>query len=185
MNYSRLIKSVIVFSTLLVFAACDESDTPINDNDSIIPDRTLSEIEQFLRIHNQARQEVGVPDLEWSEELADYAREWGEELIKDCSFKHRPSDGPFAQEHGENLYLAWGMDSLSLSAAALAWYDEIDAYNGQAIGEGDISDYGHYTQMVWRTTTQLGAAKVRCENGTFIIVANYSPRGNWIGERPY
>jgi pathogenesis-related protein 1 len=43
----------------------------------------------------------------------------------------------------------------------------------------------HYTQVVWRNTLRIGAAKVRCNNGGTIIVMNYDPPGNYVGQKPY
>ena len=41
---------------------------------------------------------------------------------------------------------------------------------------------GHFTQVVWRGSTHVGAAV--SPNGQF-VVANYSPPGNWMGQVPW
>ena len=43
---------------------------------------------------------------------------------------------------------------------------------------------GHYTQIVWKTTTEFGCAKSICE-GNVTWVCNYNPPSNWVGEKPY
>ncbi|PRQ00564.1 Cysteine-rich secretory protein family protein [Enhygromyxa salina] len=51
---------------------------------------------------------------------------------------------------------------------------------------------GHYTQVVWRDSTEIGCAVARCSSNSpfgggewFMAVCNYSPAGNYTGERPY
>ena len=52
---------------------------------------------------------------------------------------------------------------------------------------------GHYTQIVWRSSTLVGCAYARCtQNSPFsgfptwdFWVCDYSPPGNWVGQRPY
>lgn len=39
---------------------------------------------------------------------------------------------------------------------------------------------GHFSQMVWKDTKQLGIGLAKGKNGAFYVVANYSPRGNII-----
>lgn len=42
---------------------------------------------------------------------------------------------------------------------------------------------GHFTQLVWAGTTQVGVAIVRCANlARTYVVAQYSPAGNREGE---
>jgi hypothetical protein len=46
---------------------------------------------------------------------------------------------------------------------------------------GNWADVGHYTQMVWRTTTAVGGARAT-GGGNDVLVCRYSPPGNVIGE---
>jgi hypothetical protein len=39
--------------------------------------------------------------------------------------------------------------------------------------------------MVWKSTKQVGIAVSKCDDGAIIIVANYNPTGNFMGETPY
>ena len=42
---------------------------------------------------------------------------------------------------------------------------------------------GHFTQVVWKNTQKLGIAKAKSpKSGKIIVVANYEPAGNWIGQ---
>jgi len=41
---------------------------------------------------------------------------------------------------------------------------------------------GHFSQMVWKNSTELGMAMARDHTGKVIVVANYNPHGNFIGQ---
>lgn len=41
---------------------------------------------------------------------------------------------------------------------------------------------GHFTQMVWKGSEQLGCGSVTASSGALYVVCNYSPPGNYIGE---
>jgi hypothetical protein len=43
---------------------------------------------------------------------------------------------------------------------------------------------GHYTQVVWSGTRELGCGVARSPSRE-IWVCNYNPPGNYIGQRPY
>jgi hypothetical protein len=41
---------------------------------------------------------------------------------------------------------------------------------------------GHFTQVIWKESTELGIAKAKGKNGSTYIVANYNPGGNMMGD---
>lgn len=146
---------------------------------------TAAEASEALRFHNEARKEVDVPPLEWSQELAAYAQAWANHLAElDCEFKHRPYDGEWKQLYGENIFAGSGTPYSSLDASK-SWYSEKKEYTFGPISDLNWAKTGHYTQMVWRNTQKLGMGTATCPNGTVIIVANYNPAGNVTGQKPY
>jgi len=142
--------------------------------------------------HNRARTAVKpparppLPPLSWSEALATVARQWAEQ----CRFEHNPDLKD--QKLGENL-AAFSDATGSVGKAVGNWVAEAADYDLEANRCDPGAVCGHYTQVVWRDTREVGCAVVHCQkNSPFpqfprwqLWVCDYSPPGNWVGERPY
>ncbi len=138
----------------------------------------------ILEAHNVRRRAAGLTPLEWSAGLSAYAQEWANYLATHgCAMKHRPSDGEFKQRFGENLYIAT-LYAYTPSDGVNDWYAEKKLYDGSPIDPQKFHPYGHYTQMMWHSTTHVGAGIAVCGN-MFILVCNYDPAGNVVGQLPY
>lgn len=141
---------------------------------------TQQQAQEALNIHNEAREQVGVQELVWSAELAQFAQQWADHLAKNgCEMEH--SGGAT----GENLYWTSHAVNSSPSDAVHAWYSEKKEFKNQPISMGKLHKTGHYSQMVWKSTTHVGIAMAKCSTGGAIVVANYNPPGNYLGERAY
>jgi uncharacterized protein YkwD len=140
--------------------------------------------QKALDYHNEIRKKVGSPNLKWSTELAKYAQAWADQLAGTCKMKHRPATGPWKQKYGENIFWASNADYTPLDACK-NWYEEIEFFKPGKLTEKVWQKAGHYTQMVWKKTSHMGMGIAICKNRGMIIVANYNPPGNFIGEKPY
>ncbi|WP_275593164.1 pathogenesis-related family 1 protein [Streptomyces deccanensis] len=136
------------------------------------------EVRGFLAVVNQARADVGVPPLVWDESVAAQARSWARLRVADCELVHSNS------RYGENLAKG-SSPRYSLADAARLWLDEKSDYDRPSNSCVNDRECLHYTQLVWRASTRVGAAKARCGNGWTYVVANFDPPGNWVGRRPY
>ncbi|CAI4552196.1 BAQ_1a_G0028950.mRNA.1.CDS.1 [Saccharomyces cerevisiae] len=124
-----------------------------------------------LAEHNKKRAlHKDTPALSWSDTLASYAQDYADNY--DCSGTLTHSGGPY----GENLAL--GYDG---PAAVDAWYNEISNYDFS--NPGFSSNTGHFTQVVWKSTTQVGCGIKTCGGawGDYVI-CSYNPAGNYEGE---
>ena len=166
------------------------SCTKENENTSVdSSDRyglTQEDIDQALLIHNNARSEVGVSNLKWSTELSKDAAEWAAQMAKEDRMYH--SENEARPNQGENLFYTTATDSLtSARNASQLWYEEIELYTYSPIlsGENDFYAIGHYTQMIWSSTTEVGMAMAVSGSGKTYVAARYSPQGNFVGQYPY
>lgn len=142
---------------------------------------TPAERKEFVDYHNRARAEVNVEPVTWSDRLAEGAQSWADQLARRGLLQHSSGSG-----YGENL----AIHSSVLGGAAL-WYAEKPDYVPGSEIPGNFGTFkaGHYTQMVWRDTREIGAGKARIQagryRGQFVIVCRYNPPGNYLGEPAY
>jgi uncharacterized protein YkwD len=133
----------------------------------------------FLKVHNTARASVGVGNLIWSDSLAAGAQAWASKLAELDTLDHSKAEGAY----GENLFS--GSEGYTPADAAKDWLTEKDGYSGGAITMENFASVGHYTQMVWSSTTEVGYGVAKSTSGNVYIVARYSPAGNFLGQKPY
>ncbi|MEI9952694.1 MAG: CAP domain-containing protein [Pseudomonadota bacterium] len=154
--------------------------------------------------HNVVRAAVDsntpLPPIVWSDKLAQYAQQWADQLATtSCSSPHhRTSQELQAMGYGENLAAFTSSAGGSTAQQAVsAWASEKTCYTFGALMTTDKCDTacstalhsdgcGHYTQIVWRTSTSVGCGVASCQNGKEDIwICNYSPPGNYVGRNPY
>ncbi len=137
---------------------------------------------ELLAAHNRYRNEVNVPDLTWSDEVAKSAQEWADHLASTNSFEHSQNS-----HYGENLWQGTA-NSYSQTQMVNSWGDEKKDFVFGTFPDvsktGKWSDVGHYTQVVWRNTTQVGCG-LATGGGNDVLVCQYNPPGNYEGEKPY
>lgn len=137
--------------------------------------------QEILNAHNSYRAQVGVLPLTWSDTLARDAQEWANYL----SSNRKPLEHSQQRKgQGENLWMGTSR-RFSFTQMVGSWGNEKQFYNGDVITQSNIEKFGHYTQMVWRNTTQVGCACVDGPDGNARLVCRYNPSGNFIDQRPY
>jgi pathogenesis-related protein 1 len=141
---------------------------------------------KILALHDATRTAVGVESLRWSAELASDAQAWADYLAANDRFEH---DASIRGQQGENLAASFGYAN-PIDIGVGSWIDERN-YNyvpGVTLSEAmsrATGVIGHYTQIVWRDTTQLGCGLATGRDGMSKLVCRYNPPGNNLRQVPY
>ncbi|KAH3681007.1 hypothetical protein WICPIJ_008015 [Wickerhamomyces pijperi] len=121
---------------------------------------------EILDATNAKRALTGANALTWSDELASYAQAYADKY--DCSGTLVHSGG----QYGENLAAGY-----STTGAVDAWYNEYTSYSPS----NPVAS--HFTQLVWKSTTQLGCGYKTCGSPWVqYTICSYNPAGNYAGE---
>lgn len=136
---------------------------------------------ELLDAHNHERERFGTPRLEWSGKLSREAQAWAQRLAREGRMRHAsPQERGGA---GENLWMG--------SAGAYSARFMVEAFASEKrhfkpgkfphiSHTGNWRDVGHYTQVVWHGTKQVGCAVARNQRDDF-LVCRYWPAGNTYG----
>ncbi|KAG2435288.1 hypothetical protein HXX76_007364 [Chlamydomonas incerta] len=153
--------------------------------------------QRALDSHNQLRSTHGTAPLRWNATLEADAAAWA----GNCRFEHQEASaasavvaahcmccGKWGAGEGENL--AWGYSDIG--AAVADWYAEGAAANGGSgytYGAAQPADWhavGHFTQLLWAATSDLGCAAASCTDSdgqpAMMHVCRYYVPGNVEGE---
>ena len=151
--------------------------------------------------HNEVRAMLDTdPPLEpltWSPEIAEFAQQWADMLATQCSIMHRDPNA-----YGENIAMygsaPFPPDSTPQDAV-MGWAAEVSCWSYGTIDGSEMCDAsciadlnstgcGHYTQLVWRNSREVGCGVSTCSGSGYqwdIWVCNYDPPGNYMGQYPY
>ena len=140
---------------------------------------------QVLAEHNLERSRTGVPPLAWDDALAGEAKAWALKIAREGGLR-QASDTENGGA-GENLWMG-SAGYYAPEEMIGAFVEERQYFKRGTFPDvsrtGDWQDVGHYTQVVWRGTREVGCATARGAGNDF-LVCRYWPAGNWMGELPY
>lgn len=159
------------------------SDLALSQGD---PEELSEEMQEVLDRHNLYRCMHGVPALEWDHAIAANAQAYADRGV----YKHSKNSQRVVNgvPLGENL--AWGYPERSGLDSTVAWYSEIKFTRGglcRSFSDSTVPGeaIGHYTQVVWKSTTRLGCGRGRARVGDLMgdfWVCQYGRAGNYYGQ---
>lgn len=136
---------------------------------------------QLLEAHNAERARLGIAPLRWSPALAQQASTWADNLAQRGRLEHaRDRSGA-----GENLWMG-SASYYGPNDMIGRFIDERRAFRPGVFPHisrtGNWADVGHYTQLIWPGTQEVGCA-LSTGAGNDVLVCRYWPAGNVIGQK--
>ncbi len=139
----------------------------------------------ILAVHYTERAALGLPPLVWNDTLAAHAAVWARHLAQHGRLEHSANEERL--DEGENLWMGTA-GAYQVEDMVAGWSAEKRDFRQVVFPDvsasGSWHDVGHYTQMIWRNTTDIGCAVAR-GSGYDVLVCHYAPPGNFVGESPY
>lgn len=132
---------------------------------------------EALETHNKYRKMHHAPPLKLNKEICSISENYAKTLANKLKCLQHSENVYKGDELGENLYCCYGMEATGQEVSK-HWYDEIKKYNFNGDWQ---SGCGHFTQMIWKDTKEVGFGKYKDKKGKIYIVANYYPAGNFLG----
>ena len=140
---------------------------------------------RMLNVHNAERDRIHLPRLKWNRALEREAADWARVLSRKGALQH--ADQATRNNAGENLWMGtaghWNVETM-----VGMFIEEKRNYRHENFPNisrtGNWADVGHYTQIIWRDTQEVGCAVVTA-HGNDVLVCRYWPAGNIWGQRAY
>lgn len=116
--------------------------------------------------------------LHWNgQRIANEAQAWAEKLAKTRSLQHASASE--RKGYGENIASFSRRFETAGEEATNMWYSEVKDYRFDKPGFG--GNTGHFTQVVWKDSVELGMGRAQTADGRLtFVVARYSPAGNMM-----
>ncbi len=135
---------------------------------------------QILTKHNYYRAQHQVGDLVRLPAIEKIAQNYSEYLASIGKMEH--SKNKYNGERlGENLYYGYLSSNIGKNSVE-KWYSEESLYDYN--NPGYKQGIGHFTQLVWKNSKNLGCG-VGCKSNNYCYVTcNYYPAGNYLSSFP-
>jgi len=166
--------SIVLGASLLPGAWAQAEEAPLDPRSAAM-----------LATHNHERERLGVPALRWNAALARDAYAWADRLAQQGHMVH--SSHAQRRNAGENLWMG-PKGYYSPQVMVGTFLDERQYFKPGNFPDisttGNWYDVGHYSQVIWRDTREVGCAIAEGPREEF-LVCRYWPAGNFWGQPVY
>ena len=138
--------------------------------------------DEALAAHNSARAAHGASPLNWNDGLAAASESW----VDGCVFGHGGfQSGAFGgmpldeSSASSRILMSKPIENVS---AGLGVTDGINSWVSEGYDAGDPFSHLRFSQIVWKSTTDVGCAITNCPDIGQFLACQYSPPGNVIGQ---
>jgi len=162
----------------------DEINIKINDKisphkiDINDKEKLLNLREKVLKKHNEFRKKHGVGNLKLNADLCELAQlsaeKYSETVIENiCMIPPKLYKDDIV---GENIAIIDNNNSINMEDIVNKWYEEKQNYVFDS--NKYIENTGHFTQLIWKKTEEIGFGYKKSNNGKVYFIAIYYPAGN-------
>lgn len=138
--------------------------------------------DRLLAAQNAERARLGIKPLVWSAKRAEHAKKWAQALAVSDMMEHSVAGADGGE--GENLWFGTKGDYTPEEMIGF-FVDEGKMFKRGVFPDvsttGRWEDVGHYTQLVWQDTREVGCAIVS-NTRRDVLVCRYWPAGNTPGK---
>lgn len=138
-----------------------------------------------LAVHNTERLGLGLPPLAWNCALERDAAHWAQSLQQRGQLEH--AGAKVRNGSGENLWMGTA-GRFPVERMVGRFIEEKQNYRHGRFPDisltGNWADAGHYTQVIWRDTREVGCAVAKGQ-ARDVLVCRYRPAGNVRGRTPF
>ena len=132
----------------------------------------------MLTRHNLYRSKHQAPNLARHSQLESIAQAYSQNLVN-LGYLVHSSNTLNGEYIGENLFFGYNAGYLG-TVPVDSWYNEIKDYD---FAKSEFtSGTGHFTQVVWKNSKQLGCGVACGTNDYCYVTCNYYPAGNYLGQ---
>ena len=150
-----------------------------NEDNSSFYSITTTFLEEALCAHNELRAKHNSPPLILNPTLTTLAQNHSELLAKEGILNY--SNNKLENKKiGENLFMS--KMKCTGEEVSLYWYKGIKYYDFQNVNSIEKEESKNFTQLIWKSTKEVGFGVTTDKKGNFYVVANYFPGGNIKGQ---